>query len=233
MNSFYRFPHTPHLAWLGTGSPRDDKVMSPTEARELLVGAAIVEEKLDGANLGISVGPDRILRVQNRGQYLEPPYSGQFARLTSWLGARQAPLGEALGDNLILFGEWCAARHSLDYVELPDWFLAFDVYDRVERRFWSTIRRNGLAGNLGISTVPLVFTGHTTLENLKMLVLREQSHFRSGLLEGIVIRRECGDGLKSRAKLVHPNFTQAITEHWSRRGMVWNRLAVLPAHFPS
>ena len=31
-----------------------------------------------------------------------------------------------LGDRLILFGEWCAAQHSLDYETLPDWFLAFD-----------------------------------------------------------------------------------------------------------
>ena len=36
---FFRFPHTPHLAWLGEGSPRDDKVLSPNEVTGLLAQA--------------------------------------------------------------------------------------------------------------------------------------------------------------------------------------------------
>ena len=52
---FFRFPTTPHLAWLGGGAtPREDKVLTPTEAAELLAGEVVVEEKLDGANLGWS-----------------------------------------------------------------------------------------------------------------------------------------------------------------------------------
>jgi ATP-dependent RNA circularization protein (DNA/RNA ligase family) len=95
----------------------------------------IVEEKLDGANLGISVGPDGNLRVQNRGQYLQPPYQGQFARLEKWLHRHEDVFFDALGENLIAFGEWCGARHSLDYCALPDWWLLFDVYDRSKQAF--------------------------------------------------------------------------------------------------
>ena len=225
MTDFFRFPHTPHLAWLGSGSPRDDKVFSPAESRALLAGDVVVEEKLDGANLGISAGPDGSLRIQNRGQYLSQPWSGQFSRLSSWLPARESALAQALGDNLILFGEWCTARHSMDYTTLPDWFLAFDVYDRKVGRFWSTTRRNELTTRLGISSVPQISTGQTNMEKLRRLVLQEPSHFRSGPLEGIVIRQESSDWLEGRAKLVHPDFTQAITEHWSRRRVEWNRLA--------
>ncbi|MGV3590570.1 MAG: DNA ligase, partial [Gammaproteobacteria bacterium] len=29
MDEFFRFPHTPHIAWLGAGMPRDDKVLAP------------------------------------------------------------------------------------------------------------------------------------------------------------------------------------------------------------
>ena len=76
MSFFFRFPHTPHLAWLGAGVPRDDKVLSPEEANKILAGSIVVEEKLDGANLGLSIGPDGQLRAQNRGQYLLEPYSG-------------------------------------------------------------------------------------------------------------------------------------------------------------
>ena len=75
MSTFFRFPHTPHLAWLGAGTPRDDKVLAADEAAALLAGEVVVEEKLDGANLGISLAEDGALRLQNRGQYLHPPYA--------------------------------------------------------------------------------------------------------------------------------------------------------------
>ena len=65
---FFRFPHTPHLAWLGEGVPRDDKVLSPPEVAVLLGADVVVEEKLDGANLGISLSPEGEVRAQNRGQ---------------------------------------------------------------------------------------------------------------------------------------------------------------------
>jgi ATP-dependent RNA circularization protein (DNA/RNA ligase family) len=225
MSDFFRFPHTPHLAWLGEGSPRNDKLLTDAEAAELLSGEIVVEEKLDGANLGISSGPDDTLRLQNRGQYLTPPWTGQFARLSSWLPTHESALAEALGNHLILFGEWCTARHSTDYSTLPDWFLAFDVYDRKEGRFWSTVRRNALAKRLGLAVVPQIFAGQINLENLKHLSLHEQSRFGSRHLEGVVIRRENSEWLEARTKLIRPDFTQAITEHWSRRGMEWNRLS--------
>ena len=135
VTDFFRFPHTPHLAWLGEGSPRDDKVLSPSEVTSLLAGKVVVEEKLDGANVGLSLASDGSLRAQNRGQYLAEPHAGQFARLPAWLAQHGEGLHAAITPNLMLFGEWCAARHSLDYATLPDWFLLFDVYDRSAGRF--------------------------------------------------------------------------------------------------
>ena len=225
MNQFFRFPHTPHLAWLGTDCPRDDKMLSAAEASEFLKGDVVVEEKLDGANLGISVSIAGTLEMQNRGQFLQTPFSGQFARLASWLAPREDMLVEVLGHNLILFGEWCAARHSLDYPELPDWFLAFDIYDRSEEKFWNTARRDNFVRQLGLCSVPTIFAGQTNLDRLQELVIQEHSRFRSGSMEGIIVRRESELWLESRAKLVHPAFTQALTEHWSRRRTEWNRLA--------
>ena len=108
MTDFFRFPHTPHLAWLGPGAPRDDKVLAPAEAQVLLAKEVVVEEKLDGANLGLSLAPDGRLRAQNRGQYLYEPHVGQFARLPAWLAQHEAGLREALTPDLILFGEWVA-----------------------------------------------------------------------------------------------------------------------------
>lgn len=225
MPRFFRFPHTPHLIWLGNGAPRDDKVLSAAEATELLAGDVVVEEKLDGANLGLSLAPDGSLRVQNRGQYLLAPYAGQFLRLPTWLAQHSEALCSVLDPNLILFGEWCAARHSLEYVALPDWFLLFDVYDRQKERFLSTERRNLLAADAGLVTVPQILHGKTTISALRQLIETTPSHYRSGGgLEGIVIRKESKDWCECRAKLVRPDFTQTIDVHWRKRAIQWNHI---------
>ena len=223
-DGFFRFPHTPHLTWLGQGEPRDDKVLSPNEVTALLAGNVVVEEKLDGANVGLSLAPDGGLRAQNRGQYLAEPHAGQFARLPAWLTQHGEGLRSELKPNLILFGEWCAARHSLGYAALPDWFLLFDIYDRTAGRFWSTPRRNELASSAGLVTVPQVLHGKATVPTLKKLVGDTASRYRAGALEGVVIRRESVDWCEARAKLVRPDFTQAIDTHWRKRALEWNQI---------
>jgi len=222
---FFRFPHTPHLAWLGQGAPREDKLLSSAEVQALLEGDVVVEEKLAGANLGFSLAPDGSLRTQNRGQYLSEPHSGQFARLTEWLAQHGNALRGALAPDIMLFGEWCAARHSLDYSALPDWFLLFDVYDRRARRFWCSLRRNALATSAGLALVPQVAHGKHTVVGLKRLVMTSLSCYRHGPLEGLVIRQESAKWCEVRAKLVRADFTQTIETHWRKRPIEWNRVA--------
>jgi ATP-dependent RNA circularization protein (DNA/RNA ligase family) len=225
---FFRFPQTPHIAWLGKGMPRDDKVLSADEGGQLLAGEVAVEEKLDGANLGFSLAPDGVLRAQNRGQYLAHPHAGQFARLADWMDLHGDTVHTALAlhadAGLMLFGEWCAARHSLDYTALPDWFLLFDVYERQSGRFWNSTRRNALAAECGLVTVPTLFRGQRSLADLRAMLETVPSRYRSGTLEGVVVRQESAQWCEARAKLVRPDFTQTIAEHWSRRRLEWNRL---------
>ena len=52
---FVKFPSTPHLLWLGTTPARADKVLARDEAELFLRKPVTVEEKVDGANIGISV----------------------------------------------------------------------------------------------------------------------------------------------------------------------------------
>ena len=219
---FFKFPHTPHLAWLSSHSPRQDKVLSPPEVRELLSAEVLVEEKVDGANLGISVDPSGGLRVQNRGSLLGTRAPPQFQPLWSWLEARREPLLRALGSHLTLFGEWCFAVHSVHYDALPDWFLAFDVYDRSAGRFWSAARRDALLSSLGISAVPALARGHFSLEEIQRML--GPSRLTSAPMEGLYVRRDEGGFLTTRAKLVRAEFVQAIEEHWSSRPLQRNVL---------
>lgn len=223
MTAFFRFPHTPHLAWLGEGQPRDDKVLAPHEARELLAHTVVVEEKVDGANLGFSVDDDGSLRAQNRGAHLaiEAP-RGQWKPLKRWLAPRTHDLAEALFPDLMLFGEWCYAVHSVRYTRLPDWFLTFDVYDRASGEFWSVARRDALAAKLGLAVVPRLGVGQFDLPQLKALL--GGSRLADGPAEGLYVRHEVGERLDARAKLVRREFVQAIDEHWSKKALVPNAL---------
>lgn len=224
MTEFFRFPHTPHLAWLGAGRPRDDKVLTPQEAKELLAGDVIVEEKVDGANLGFSVDEYGTVRGQNRGAYLDlDAPQGQWKPLKRWLLSRRGALARALEPNLLLFGEWCYAVHSVRYTRLPDWFLAFDVYDRQLGAFWSADRRTELAKELDILTVPEMGRGHYDVAGLKAFLGKSQ--VTDGPAEGLYVRREVGGVLTARAKLVRAEFAQAIDEHWSKRRLEENQVA--------
>lgn len=223
MTPFLRFPHTPHVAWLAAGRPREDKVLAPEEADDLLAEDVVVEEKVDGANLGFSTDERGELQAQNRGAYLDLDAPlGQWKPLKRWLATRRHALADALRPDLMLFGEWCYAMHSVRYTRLPDWFLAFDVYDRAKSEFWGVERRNALVGRVEVSVVPELGRGRFDVEGLKRLLGR--SHLTDGPAEGLYVRREAEGRLITRAKLVRAEFVQAIEEHWSKRRLVENQL---------
>lgn len=220
---FVKFPRTPHLVWLGEAAPRGDRVMDPKEMTKWLRRSASVEEKVDGANLGLSVSADRRVLAQSRGHYLKPGTGGQWTPLWRWLAERQDALVSAIGPGRIAFGEWCYARHSVLYDELPDWFLLFDVYDREERRFWSRELRDVLARRAGLSTVPLVGEGTFTVSGLRKKLVR--SRLGSASAEGVYLRWDEDDWLVCRAKIVRPGWVMVSDEHWSSRPLSTNRLA--------
>jgi hypothetical protein len=228
---FFRFPHTPHLAWLGAGAPRGDKVLAPAEVTEMLAQPLVVEEKVDGANLGLSVSEDGELRAQNRGSYLARETAHpQFKPLWDWLARHHDALVDALWPDLMLFGEWCHAMHSIRYDRLPDWFLGFDVYDRAEGRFWETARRDALLAALELHPVPRLAAGRFDLPALRGLL--GSSRVGGGPMEGLVVRTEDAGWTEARGKLVRAEFTQAIDAHWSRGGLVRNELSPAVHHPP-
>ncbi len=219
---FFRFPHTPHLAWLGPGRPRGDKVLSSEDARAFLAQELTVEEKVDGTNIGFSVDEDGMLRVQSRGAFLSPQARHpQFKPLFHWLEPRKEALREALAPGLILFGEWCYAVHSVRYTRLPDWFLAFDVYDRRRGEFYGVSRRNAFVRRLGIELVPQLAFGRFDLPALQAMLLH--SGLSDHPSEGLYLRHDRDDTLVSRAKLVRPEFAQNIGQHWAGRRLEKNR----------
>ena len=222
MNSFFKFPSTPHLAVLENSNIRDDKVLSKEERELFLQHNVYVEEKIDGANLGISFDPSGNLCLQNRGSFLNYPFSGQWKKLDVWISPKIDSFFDLLTDRYILFGEWCYAKHSIMYTQLPDLFIGFDIYDKWKNVFWSVKQRNRLLEHLKIVSVPLLGEGIYTLYELTNFF--KQSKFGSQYLEGIYLRIDEDDHLIKRAKLVRPDFVQTIDQHWIHNEIIQNKM---------
>ena len=212
-NDFFKFPSTPHLALLGDTDVRNDKVLTEEECRDFLSHEIIIEEKLDGANLGISFDSAGNVRVQNRGEYVSLPGVGQWKKLAGWLDTKIDIFFDRLQDKYILFGEWCYAEHSVSYNRLPDWFLGFDIFDRQAQRFLSCRLRDELFQTLPVAQVPIIEQGRFSLHDLEKRMMR--SCFGDQPAEGLYLRRDHNEFLVERAKLVRPAFVQAIEQHWS------------------
>ncbi|MDE0155230.1 MAG: RNA ligase family protein [Gammaproteobacteria bacterium] len=196
--------------------------MSDAERNEFLQHDLVIEEKVDGANLGISFDSEGNIRTQNRGSYLHLPASGQWKSLAGWLAPRMDTFFDVISDRYILFGEWCYARHSISYDRLPDWFLGFDVYDKQTGNFLAHHWRDRLLHEMQVERVPFLARGRFTLFEIKSLLA--ESRLGDQPAEGIYIRCDSGDWLVKRAKLVRPSFVQAIEQHWSRLGIKKNKL---------
>ncbi len=176
---FFKFPRTKHLFDAGgSGVSRDDLLMDSGEEAAFYSGGGsgkpkgkqkrkgtgvtvAIEEKVDGANLGISLDPDSLrLRVQNRSHFVDSKSHRQFSTIDSWLDQHSEGLYQILNSDpvgrYILFGEWLYAKHSILYTRLPDYFLAFDIYDTKEGKFLSLRERNKKLEDTGICSVRLI-----------------------------------------------------------------------------
>jgi ATP-dependent RNA circularization protein (DNA/RNA ligase family) len=222
--SLRKFPRTPHFPGSSGALVKTERALAAAESDRLLHEPVLVEEKLDGANLGISFDEQGSPILQSRGSLIEPGRTApQFAPLYAWLAPHQEPLYEALGSGKTLFGEWLYARHSITYDALPDFFLAFDVLDRESGLFLTVAERTAICEAAGIAVAPLLFSGVLGTEaKLRGLLLR--SRFGPERAEGLYVRLEEGGKLVLRAKLVREGWAPADERHWSQRPLERNRL---------
>jgi protein-tyrosine phosphatase len=159
-----KFPRTRHVYNLGSAT-RDDLILSSDDAFKQFLDPSkllYIEEKIDGANLGISIqhfppSPPQLV-VQNRSHFVSSGYHPQFKCLDQWLAQHSNELWEILqySDRFILYGEWVYARHSIAYTHLPDYFLAFDYFDKLTQRFYSRDRLASLLKNTSIHQIHLL-----------------------------------------------------------------------------
>ena len=237
-----KYPRTPHLegSRLQPGDEGQDHVPLAT----LKGRHAVVEEKLDGANVGVSFTDAGELLLQSRGHYLGGGgRERQFAPFKQWASAHEARLLERLEDRYVMYGEWLHAKHSVSYDRLPHWFCEFDIYDRADRVFLSTPRRHALLAGSPVVSVPVLHAGAlpSSVKALRALVrpsLAKSARWResfersverqgldlalawrqtdkSALAEGLYIKIENEAEVLGRYKWVRPDFVQTILDSGS------------------
>eukprot|EP00761_Pharyngomonas_kirbyi_P006792 gb/GECH01006801.1/.p1 GENE.gb/GECH01006801.1/~~gb/GECH01006801.1/.p1 ORF type:complete len:245 (+),score=47.12 gb/GECH01006801.1/:1-735(+) len=227
-DKFFKFPRTHHLFDTGNSVSRDDLLVD--DPSPFYKETVVAEEKVDGANLGISVDPNTLqLRAQNRSHYVCSTSAPQWSGLDRWLQEHAAVLFEVLYPNRILFGEWLTAQHTVFYDQLPSFFIAFDIYDIAQGHFLSVTERNRLLRDISIPIIRTVHRGVLPDRDAYHRLLDEPSAYtthRAHRMEGVYLRidDDAAGVLHRRAKLVRPEFISEINdgEHWSRKRMVKN-----------
>ena len=131
------FPRTMHLP-IEPNATSDDKVASLEEMISFLSGDIYIEEKIDGSNSGIAFWNGQPL-IRNRNHILNKSYQvrntpakKQFSAIWTWFYEncnKLEILEKELGFLPSVYGEWLYARHSVAYDMIPNWWIAFEIYN--------------------------------------------------------------------------------------------------------
>ena len=196
----------------------------------------IVEEKIDGTNVGIHFTSGGQMVLQCRGHLITEGMHPQYDLFKQWTVVKRPVLEERLEDRYILFGEWMYARHSVHYRQLPHYFFEFDVYDKQSEALPEPGTADGPAGRTRTSkpcrsSIP----GPSARDELADLIgpSRFDARFENpvtkrvdNLMEGLYLRTEADGTVTGRAKFVRTEFVEKVKQstHWQHQAVVPNLL---------
>lgn len=245
-----KYPRTPHLE--GSRLQPGDEDLDQVAFEEIRGRHLVVEEKIDGANAGVSFDANGELLLQSRGHYLTGgPRERHFHLLKTWAATHQEGLRAALGDRYVMYGEWMYARHTVFYDQLPHYFMEFDLLDQQTGRFLDTPGRRALLAGLPVVPVPVLHAGplkkKAALTDLIQRSLYKSTGWRdalerviaelgldpaltrretdpSDLAEGLYVKVEEGGQVVGRYKFIRPSFLTALLESGSH----WLNRPIVP-----
>jgi hypothetical protein len=241
MSHLFKYPRTQHIE--GSKLQPGDEDLESVPFRSVGGEWVVIEEKLDGANSGISFGEEGCLLLQSRGHFLDGgPREKHFALLKTWANTHRQALWEILGRRYVMYGEWVYAKHTIFYDMLPHYFMEFDVLEKEEGQFLSTERRKALLGGSPVVSVPVIYSGPAAgCGDLRGLV--GDSLYKSGgwkerlaaaavsrgiepgavlqetdgseRMEGLYIKVENSGRVTGRFKFIRASFLDAVAESGS------------------
>jgi hypothetical protein len=234
-DDFIKYPRTPHL--FGSKGTDDDKHLGREESEAFIADPSlIVEEKLDGTNVGIHFAASGRMVLQCRGHEITEGMHQQYDLFKQWTSVKRPVLKAVLGNRFILYGEWLYAKHSVHYRKLPHYFFEFDIYDKDVEQFIDLVSRLQMLQGTGLQTVPVLHRGCVNSQSLQALIGPSAftcafdnpiTHQTDNLMEGLYCRTEAHGFVTGRAKLVRSEFVEKVkqSEHWQHQKMIPNLLA--------
>ena len=245
MIAIEKYPRTPHLEGsnLAPGDTAADRVRIRDIVRAYPGAIWVIEEKLDGANTGLSLDPETFdLIPQCRGHALSGgAREGQFSAFKEWAQVHEAHIMDVLEDRFISYHEWTWAMHTKFYDALPHYLHEFDLKDRRTGKFLSTPARAEVLRGSPFLSVPVLRSGpapscvdevaswlrpslYQTADWRDAMgvaadragVPQEVAERAAGtgdLAEGFYIKIEDGAETVARFKWVHHGFVQTILDN--------------------
>ena len=208
MSTLIKYPRTRHAVWSRTVGD-DDKVHSSMDhfhGREV-----VVTEKMDGENTTFLREHFHARSVDGR----HHPSRDMVKQI--WGNVRYM-----IPDNWRVCGENMYAKHSIEYSNLPSYFMGFSVWDESNTKL---AYDDGVAfmHSLGLNTVPELWRGVYD-EKVIQKLWREDDYERSeGYVIQVVDAIPYDDFGKYVAKFVRPKHVQS-SEHWMNQQIVPNKL---------
>jgi hypothetical protein len=240
MNQLIKYPRTHHIE--GSKFQPGDEDLKNVSSDILLKKYLVIEEKVDGANCGISFS-DGELMLQSRGHFLTGGYRERhFSMFKAWASSYKQELYDILeNERYIMYGEWMYAKHTIYYDMLPSYFLEFDIYDTKTNTFLSTSeRRRKLRNHYFIYSVPVVSMGHINcklelysmiknsnfisdelrFDEMKNYCIKNNIYFNfsmketdsTNLMEGLYIKLESNGIVTDRYKFIRKSFLTSVTD---------------------
>ena len=234
----FKYPRTHHIE--GSRLQPGDEDLSAISFKELMGKYLVVEEKVDGANAGLSFDREGNLLLQSRGHYLTGGYRERhFNMFKQWANHHRRWLHEVLEDKYVLYGEWLYAKHTVFYDELPHYFMEFDIYEKESGLFLSTKRRQELLAGKPIVSVrvlhegtlsslkklkaligPSAFIGENHLDELRARTSKLNLDVERALketdcsndMEGLYVKVEEDGSVIGRYKFIRPGFLTAVLQ---------------------
>lgn len=203
------------------GGPPNKRSLTKTEVKQLLGGKIDIEEKLDGANVGI-IRHKNGFHLQKRGSLVGQSEHEQFQFFHAWANGEAWERIQSIPPGHIFYGEWLRCVHTIYYDRLPDWFICFDVWDG--RRFLSRDERVALVDSIGFSSVPLVASGTANSVQEILDLVPTESDF-GDLCEGVVIKKYHKKKGLMKGKIVNDQFYDKMDEkHWVTLPVRYNKV---------
>lgn len=205
----YPYPRTAHIE--GSNIVDDDEAVSNSSCKSMIQSAdcVVVQEKVDGTNVGVHFEEDWVPVCQKRSGVIGQGEHEQYVRFRDWVYGQVEDLWTCLNTRYVLYGEYLLAVHGVSYDALPSFFLAFDVWDKQDKCWLSWDRMQKLLEPCQgrISCVPLLSRNwNGDLKELEALV--QKSKFSTTeTAEGVYIRFEKGGVVQHRLKYRRKTFT--------------------------